>query len=124
MKQKNLNHDKELILKKAVFKAANLWDISNKQLAKIVGMSEATISRLHHNATKGINPASKEGELALLFVRTFRSLDAFLGNVVDNEKKWLNAPNKALNGAPIERMQTIEGLVAVVRYLDAIRGKV
>jgi len=124
MKNKDINQDAEVILKKAVFKAAKLWELSHKELAKIIGASEATISRLNKEDARGINPQSKEGELAILFVRAFRALDAFLGNVMENERQWLNAYNHALNGAPIERMQSVSGLVAVVNYLDAIRGKI
>ena len=124
MKKKHINNNAEVVLKKAVFKAANLWDLSHKELGKIIGASESTVSRLNADGEKGINPNSKEGELALLFLRAFRALDAFLGNAIENEKKWLYANNRALNGIPIERMKTIDGLVAVVNYLDAIRGKV
>ena len=33
MKKKLINQDNELVLKKAVFKASQLWDLSNKELA-------------------------------------------------------------------------------------------
>jgi hypothetical protein len=122
--KKYINHNAEVVLKKAVFKAANLWGLNHKELGKIIGASESTVSRLNADGEKGINPDSKEGELALLFLRVFRALDAFLGNAIENEKKWLYANNRALNGVPIERMKTIDGLVAVVNYLDAIRGKI
>lgn len=46
MKKRHVNHNAELVLKKAVFKAAKLWDVSNKELAGIIGASEATVSRL------------------------------------------------------------------------------
>lgn len=124
MKKRHVNHNAELVLKKAVFKAAKLWDVSNKELAGIIGASEATVSRLDRQKDKGINPESKEGELALLFVRAFRALDAFLGGGMDNERAWLRANNTALNGKPIELMGHVTGLVAVVNYLDAIRGKI
>jgi uncharacterized protein with ParB-like and HNH nuclease domain len=121
---KNARHDKGLILKKAIFKAASLWGIKNKDLGQIIGMSEATISRLNSDKKKGIEPSNKEGELALLFIRAFRSLDAFFGNSIENEKKWLRANNKALKAIPLESMKTVTGLVSVVNYLDAIRGKI
>jgi hypothetical protein len=124
MRKKHIKDNPELVLKKAVFKAAQLWDLNNKELARIIGASEATISRLGADAKKGIKPESKEGELALLFIRAFRALDAFLGNAMENEKKWLRANNKALNGIPLERMKTVAGLVSVVNYLDAVRGKI
>jgi len=36
----------------------------------------------------------------------------------------LNTPNKHLSGIPKELLKNIQGLVHVVEYLDAIRGKV
>ncbi len=124
MKRKDIKPSQELVLKKALFKAAKLWDLSNKDLASIIGSSEATISRLSSNKDKGINPKSKEGELVLLFIRIFRALDAILGNVLENEKQWLRSNNKSLNGIPLELMKTISGMVKVVNYLDSIRGKI
>ena len=42
----------------------------------ILGVSPSTLSRLDE---RPLDPARKEGELAVLFVRLFRSLDALLG---------------------------------------------
>ena len=124
MVSNKIDHMPEIVLQKAVLKAAGLCGITNAELSSIIGISKPTVSRLYTNRNKGIKPESKEGELCLLFIRAFRALDAFLGNVIENEKKWLRASNKALNGTPIELMKTVAGLVSVVNYLDAIRGKV
>ncbi len=124
MARKKIDHNPEIVLQKATLKAAELWNINNAELSKIIGVSEPTVSRLYADTSRGIKPASKEGELALLFIRAFRALDAFLGNALENEKKWLRAKNKALNGIPLELMKTVTGLVSVVNYLDAVRGKI
>jgi hypothetical protein len=113
--------DQEKVLSKALLRAADYWKLSDNDVAKIVGTSASTLSRIrHHKST--IKPESKEGEMVLLLIRAFRSLGAFLGDKMDIQIKWLNAYNKALNAKPIERMQSSEGLVHVVHYLDAIRG--
>ena len=39
-------------------------------------------------------------------------------------RAWLRGENSGLNGRPIELMQSTEGLVRVVQYLDASRGLV
>ena len=72
---------------------------------------------------RGLDPESKEGELALLFVRMYRSLDALMGGDDDKSRSWLHAENEHLGGIPAKRIRTVEGLVDVVQYLDAMRGR-
>lgn len=89
-------------------------------LAAIVGASEASISRLQKGRL--IDPGSKEGELALLFLRLYRSLDALVGGDDDQARAWLHGENSHIGGVPATRVTTVEGLVDVVQYLDAMRG--
>jgi hypothetical protein len=70
-----------------------------------------------------IEPATKEGELALLFLRLFRSLDALVGGEETKARAWLHASNAHLEGVPAERIRRVEGLVDVVQYLDSMRGR-
>jgi hypothetical protein len=109
------------VLTKAVLRAAQLLGISNAGLGKVLGVSEASISRL---ATGGrtVDPASKEGELALILVRVYRSLDALVGSDDAQRRAWMRGHNRALNGKPLELIERAEGLVAVVGYLDAMRA--
>jgi hypothetical protein len=58
-----------------------------------------------------------------LFLRVYRSLDALVGGDDDKAREWLHAQNDHLRGIPAERMRTVEGLVDVVQYLDAMRGR-
>lgn len=109
------------VLAKAVLAAAARLGLRNRQLAAIIGSSEASVSRLQHG--RGLEPDSKEGELALLFVRLYRSLDALVGGDDDKARAWLYADNLHLAGVPAERIRTVEGLVSVLQYLDAMRGR-
>lgn len=109
------------MLAKAALAAAARLGIRNRQLAQILGSSEASVSRLQHG--RGLDPATKEGELALLFLRMYRSLDALVGGDDDQSRAWLLAGNEHLGGVPAERIRTVEGLVDVVQYLDAMRGR-
>lgn len=109
------------VLVKAVLSAAERLGLRNRQLAAVLGSSEASISRFQMG--RGLDPDSKEGELALLFLRVYRSLDALVGGDDDKSRAWLHAENDHLGGVPAERIRTVEGLVDVVQYLDAMRGR-
>ena len=109
------------VLGKALLAAAGRIGIRNKPLAIIIGSSEASVSRLHHG--RGLDPDTKEGELALLFLRLYRSLDALVGGDDAKSRTWLHSRNEHLGGIPAERIRTVEGLVDVVQYLDAMRGR-
>ncbi len=109
------------VLASAALDAAARLGLRNRRLAEILGTSEASVSRLQHG--RGLDPASKEGELALLFLRLYRSLDALVGGDDDKARLWLHADNDHLAGIPADRIRTVEGLVDVVQYLDAMRGR-
>lgn len=113
--------DPARVLTKAVRSAAGRLGVRNRRLAEVLGTSEASISRL--NAGRKIEPSTKEGELALLFLRLFRSLDALVGGDESRARAWLDAENEHVGGVPAERIRTVEGLVDVVQYLDALRGR-
>jgi hypothetical protein len=47
-----------------------------------------------------------------------------VGGGVEAAREWLHAENAHLAGVPAHRIQSVTGLVDVVEYLDAMRGKV
>lgn len=112
--------DSALVLSKAVVRAAEKLGVSRALLAKILGLSPATVTRLFAGQYQ-LEQSRKEWEFALLFVRVFRSLDSIVGDEA-TARKWLNSDNLGLNGKPIELIRHIEGLVRVVHYLDAARA--
>lgn len=111
-----------VVLSKAVARAAERLNVSQSLLAKVLGVSPPTISRLY-SGTYLLDPNRKEWDFALLFVRVFRSLDSIVGDE-STARKWLGSDNLVLNGKPIELIRSTEGLVRVVQYLDASRGLV
>lgn len=111
----------EAVLSKATLRAAGLLDLTDGGLGAILGVSPASVSRLR-GGSRRIDPSDKEGQLALLFIRMFRSVDALLGEP-DACRKWMHAENTHLRGVPAELIQDVEGLVHVTEYLDAMRGK-
>lgn len=110
------------VLSKAVARAADRLDISRSLLAKVLGVSPSTVTRLYSGEYQ-LDQKRKEWEFALLFVRAFRSLDSIVGED-GTARKWLSSRNRGLNGRPVELIGNTEGLVRVVQYLDASRGLV
>lgn len=110
-----------VVLSKAVTRAAERLEISRAQLARILGLSAASVTRLHQGGYR-LDPQRKEWELGALFVRLFRSLDSLVGNE-QTARAWLRSENLALHDRPIDLIVNTEGLVRVVQYLDAARGR-
>jgi transcriptional regulator with XRE-family HTH domain len=111
-----------LVLTTAVMRAAALYDITQSALAQILGLSPSTVSRMANGAYT-LDDQKKEWELGALFVRLFRSLDAVIGSNDTAARGWLNGNNGGLKARPIDLIRSTEGLVRVVQYLDAARGR-
>jgi hypothetical protein len=109
------------VLTKATLRSAGLLGLSNSVLARAVGLSEATISRMSSGA-KEFEVGSKPAELAALVIRVYRSLDALVGNSDEHRRLWMTSFNRAINATPREAVQSAEGLVRVVTYLDGARA--
>ena len=91
---------------------------SNAILAHVLGVARQAC-RAWRRALASSTPTSKEGELALLLVRAYRSLDALVGADDAQRRAWMSGHNHALAGAPIDLIQRADGLVAVVAYSTA-----
>lgn len=111
------------VVTKAAIRAANQLKISSVTFAAIIGVSEATISRIRRGGS-GLEPGTKPFELAVLFVQLFHSLDAIVGGDDEIAASWLRNPNTTFDARPIEKLQTVGGLVDVIAYLDARRALV
>lgn len=119
----NTTEDKKRILTKALKRMAEQLNLSRQELSAILGPSEATLSRIFTKPNHYIDPTSKEGQLTILLLRLYRSLDALFGSNTKQCQLWLRSDNKHLNGRPIYLIQSIAGLVFVIQYLDSMRGK-
>ena len=111
------------VLRKALLRALDYLQLGRREFCAMTGLSLASASRFYEGS-KLISPHSKEGELALLFLRVYRSLDTLFGGNQTQCRLWLQSHNYHLSGAPIELMAQIEGLTRVAAYLDAMRGKI
>ena len=111
--------DPSLVLCKALLNVKEALDLKQSELGDIIGLNRSSVSRL-----QSLDPQSKTGELALLLVRVYRALYAMVGGDGDAMRHWLRTGNSHLGGAPLQLMSSVQGLIRVVEYLDAIRGRV
>ncbi len=110
-----------VLLTKAVLRAADRLAIKNAALAKILGLSGPTVSRMR-NGKYRLERGQKPFELAALLVRLYRSLDGIVGGDDHVAADWLTNKNTALDGVPLELIQSVSGLANVIHYLDARRA--
>lgn len=111
------------VLVKAALRAARFLGLSQAELAQVIGVSGASASRMAAGS-KLLEQDSKTWQLAALFVRLFRSLDAIVGSDDEAAKAWMRSANAALGGVPAELLRDPAGLVRTVDYLDAARARV
>ncbi|MDC7786178.1 MbcA/ParS/Xre antitoxin family protein [Rhodoplanes sp. TEM] len=115
--------DEAVVITRATLRAATRLGLSSRALSGVIGVSEATVSRMRAG-THLLHRGQKPFELAVLFVRLYRSLDAVMGGDDAAAAAWMKARNAALDAEPIALVQTVPGLVNVIQYLDARRAVV
>jgi antitoxin Xre/MbcA/ParS-like protein len=109
------------VLSKATWRAARNLGLSGARLGRVIGLSEATVSRLGRGEWD-VSASSKQGQLAALLVRLLRSLDAIVGNDPGSVTAWMSSHNTALNGIPRELIESPQGLVQTLQYFDGMRA--
>ena len=115
--------DDAVVLTKAVLRAADKLGVRASVLAPVLGVSEATVSRMKSGDFR-LETDTKPFELGVMFVRLFRSLDAIAGGDENVARAWLANSNSALGGKPVEKIRNLAGLIDVIAYLDARRAQV
>ena len=119
----SLNPREREVLAMALLRGAQQYGVSTEELFQVVGVREGTLKALRRGSRELVLH-DKQVELALLFLRVFRSLDVLVGGEDKQAAQRLRAHNHPLRGVPVDRMKGIEGLVRVAEYLDAMRGGV
>jgi transcriptional regulator with XRE-family HTH domain len=112
--------DADRVLAKALVNTREQLGLSQQELADIVGVHRTAIPRWAEN---GLRVGSKSAELALLLIRIYRSLFALFGGDLADMRHFLRTYNHHLQAEPLQMMLQVQGLVRVVEYLDALRGK-
>jgi len=101
--------DASAVVTKATLRAAEQLGLNDAVLGAVLGVSEASVSRLKAQS-RTISVNDKEGELALLLIRIFRSLDPLVGGSEAKRLAWMKSHNKALQGIPNQLISKLDGL--------------
>ena len=109
--------DQAGVLAEALINAGKHLVLNQAELGEIIGKDRTAIGRGR------IDPASKAGELALLFIRCYRALYVLVGGNPQQMRHWMQTENLHTGGIPAEQVKTVQGLTTVLEYLDAMRGK-
>lgn len=117
--EKAQSEEQKKVLAKAVLNVAVQLDISQSQLATVIGVSRTSISRL--KVKLRLDAHSKQGELALLLISIYKSLNILSGGEVKLMRLFMNSPNSVTGGIPIHQINTISGLVHVSQQVSALR---
>lgn len=111
----NLNKSK--ILAEGYLNAGKALGLKTGALGEIIGRDRTALSR------NKLDPHSKTGEIAMLFIRIYRSLFVLMGGNTDQMQHWMRTRNSHTGGVPSDQVLTLVGLVTVMEYLDAMKGK-
>ena len=109
--------DQASVLAEVFVNAGKQLGLTQSDLGAIIGKDRTAVSRGR------IDPASKDGELALLFIRCYRALFVLVGDAQEHMRHWMHTENLHTGGVPAQQIKSVQGLVRVLEYLDGIRGK-
>ncbi|MEJ2404788.1 MAG: MbcA/ParS/Xre antitoxin family protein [Candidatus Thiodiazotropha sp.] len=105
------------VLAKALWNAGKALGLTQAEVSQVIGRDRSAIHR------NGLDPTSKSGELALLLIRLYQSLFALTGGAAGTLKHWMHTRNLQTGGVPADQVKSVQGLLKVVEYLDAMRAK-
>lgn len=114
--------DKCHVLAKALLNVSEELNLKSSELADALGVDRSAISRIRKNMT--LDPESKKGEIALHLIRIARALHALTNGDREWMQSFMRSENKGTGGIPAKQIANLDGLMRVVRYVDAMRGKV
>lgn len=117
----DISHMPGRVAAKAAFNAARELGLTQRDLARAIGVSEPSVSRMKGG---GFMLEGKPLELALCLIRVFRSLDALAGGEAAVIRGWMTNANTDLGAIPRDMISSAAGLIDVMNYLDAARAPV
>ncbi|MDH2465120.1 DUF2384 domain-containing protein [Acinetobacter baumannii] len=115
------NVEPKVVLAKSLLNTADQLGLKEAQLASIIGVNCDFISNLKANPE--LDPATKQGELAILLIEIYRAVYVLSGRDSEWIHYFMNSYNDATKGVLIEQIQTISGLNKVLNFVDSVRAK-
>jgi transcriptional regulator with XRE-family HTH domain len=106
------------VLIEALAAAGKALGLTQSEIGAVIGRARSAISR-----RDPVEPTGKPGELALMLIRCYRSLFVLVGSDGEPMRHWMRTANRHTGGIPAEQVRSVQGLIQVMEYLDAIRGK-
>ena len=111
------NLKKSEILAEGYLNAGKSLGFKTRDLGEILGGDRKALSR------NKLDTQSKSGEIAMMFIRIYRSLFVLMGGNVEQMQVWMHTRNSHTGGVPSDQVRTLVGLVTVMEYLDAMQEK-
>ncbi len=105
------------VVSKALLRAADDLGLNGCYLAKIVGLSTATISRVRRGTCQ-ISPETKPYEMAMMVIRIHQALAKIMSDDKAAMRSWMSSENQELKAVPAEKIKDIRGLVSVLVYTE------
>ncbi|WP_026280458.1 MULTISPECIES: antitoxin Xre/MbcA/ParS toxin-binding domain-containing protein [unclassified Thioalkalivibrio] len=123
MEQMANAEQRKVVLTRAVAQAAARLGMKQSELARALGLSPATISRMYAG-DYFLDERTKHWEIAALLVRLYRGLDAITAGDERSLRAWMHNPNTDLHDVPGDLVSNVAGLARVVEYVDAHRARI
>lgn len=120
--RKDTDIDAARVVTKAIVKTAKDIGLSGTNLAKILGLSESSISRLKSGSCLILRD-TKAYEISLIFLRIYRGVSEILSGDMRSISAWFRNQNNKLGAVPIEKMFDLLGLISVLNYVEEYRAK-
>ena len=113
----------EVVITKAMLRAADRLSLNKTQLARILGVNPGTVSRYDAGTSK-LRSTSGEWDCAAALIRVYRSLAGLLDGNDALIKSWMTSHNYDFDCAPITMLERHRaGVYNLGAYLDAYRGR-
>lgn len=109
----------DVVLGEAVLRAAEQLNLSRSQLARVLDMDVVAITQLQNQPE--LDPNSKQGKLALLLIRLYQALHVLTGGDRAWMKRFLTSENRVTRGIPAHQIETLNGLISVLNFVEALR---
>ena len=108
------------VLAKAAWKAAEHLGLKPEQFLRILHLECVDMNL--SEATLMLDLNSKQGEIALILIRIYKAIY----NLNGGDTKWmhhfLNSPNLLTSGIPIEQLESMSGLLSVLKTVESLNS--